>query len=130
MALDLTAGREGLTALARVMERWISHLAGVAVDIEALKEMQDADLAWYVGLDAEATKIGDRVWKGEALDQHAMERIVGLFRLTFRDAAVVREDLRGEPAYLILAMAPDKTIRMKPQNLVTGLPMRHLEAVT
>jgi hypothetical protein len=130
MALDLTAGREGLSALARVMERWIAHLIGVTVDIEVLKEMQEVDLAWYVGLDAEATKIGDRVWKGETLDQSAMERIVGLFRLTFRDAAAVREDLRGEPAYLILAMAPDKTIRMKPQNLVTGLPVRHLEAVT
>lgn len=130
MALDLTAGREGLSALARVMERWIAHLIGVTVDIEVLKEMQEVDLAWYVGLDAEATKIGDRVWKGETLDQSAMERIVGLFRLTFRDAAAVREDLRGEPAYLILAMAPDKTIRMKPQNLVTGLPVRHLETVT
>jgi hypothetical protein len=29
----------------------------------------------------------------------------------------------------MLAMTGDKTIRMKPQNLVTGLPVRHLEAV-
>ena len=128
MALDLTAGRDGLDALARVMERWIAHVVGVAVDIEALKEMREVDLAWYVGLDAEGTRIGDHVWKGEALDQQMMERIVGLFRLTFRDAAAVKDDLRGEPVYLILAMTPDKIIRMKPQNLVTGLPVRHLEA--
>jgi hypothetical protein len=31
---------------------------------------------------------------------------------------------------MILAMTADKLIRMKPQNLVTGLPIRHLEAVT
>ena len=31
--------------------------------------------------------------------------------------------------YLILAMTPEKTIRMKPQNLATGLPIRHSEAV-
>ena len=130
MALDLTAGRDGLDALARAMERWIAHVVGVAVDIEAFKEMREIDLAWYVGLDAEGTAIGDRVWKGEALDQPTMERIVGLFRLTFREAAAVRDDLRGEPVYLILAMTPDKIIRMKPQNLVTGLPVRHLEAVT
>ena len=37
---------------------------------------------------------------------------------------------KGEPVYLILAMTPDKLLRMKPQNLVTGLPVRHLEAVT
>jgi hypothetical protein len=30
---------------------------------------------------------------------------------------------------MILAMSPEKTIRMKPQNLVAGLPVRHLEAV-
>ena len=130
MALDLTAGREGHAALAQAMERWIAHVVGVAVDIEALKEMRDVDLAWYVGLDAEGTRIGDRVWKGEALDQATMERIVGLFSLSFRDAAAVRDELRGEPVYLILAMTPDKIIRMKPQNLVTGLPVRHLEAVT
>jgi hypothetical protein len=130
MAIDLTGGREGLAGLARAMERWVEHVVGVAVDIAPLKEMQDIDLAWYVGLDAEATKIGDRVWNGEALDQRTMERIVGLFRLTFRDAAAVTDEVRGEPVYLILAMTPDKTIRMKPQNLVSGLPVRHLEEVT
>ena len=38
--------------------------------------------------------------------------------------------MKGEPVYLILAMTTDKVLRMKPQNLVTGLPVRHLEAVT
>ena len=40
------------------------------------------------------------------------------------------EKVRGEPVYLILAMTADKLLRLKPQNLVTGLPVRHLEAVT
>jgi hypothetical protein len=40
------------------------------------------------------------------------------------------EKVRGDPVYLILAMAGDKTIRMKPQNLLTGLPVQHLEAVS
>jgi hypothetical protein len=130
MAIDLTAGGEGLAALAKAMERWIEHVVGVAVDIDALTAMREIDLVWYVGLDADATKIGDRAWSGEMLDQATMERIVGLFRLAFRDFGAVREEVRGEPIYLILTMTPDKTIRMKPQNLVTGLPIRHLEAVT
>jgi hypothetical protein len=29
----------------------------------------------------------------------------------------------------LLAMTPERILRMKPQNLVTGLPIRHLEAV-
>ena len=56
--------------------------------------------------------------------------MVGLFRLTFRDPGVVLEKVKGEPVYLILAMDPNKVLRMKPQNLVTGLPIRHLEAAT
>jgi hypothetical protein len=40
------------------------------------------------------------------------------------------DNVRGEPVYLILAMTRDKSIRIKPQNLVTGLPVKHLEAVS
>ena len=57
-------------------------------------------------------------------------RVVGLFRLTFRDAGVVIDSMKGEPVYLILAMTPDRMLRMKPQNLLTGLPIRRLETVS
>ena len=40
------------------------------------------------------------------------------------------EKVRGEPVYLIAAMTADKVLRLKPQNLVTGLPVRQLEAVS
>jgi hypothetical protein len=130
MALDLTAGRDGLGALASVMKRWIAHLLGIDVDIEALAELQDVNLAWYVGLDADATKIGDMLWNGEDIDEATMGRVVGLFRLSFHDPAVMTDKIRGEPVYLILAMSTDKTIHMKPQNLLTGLPVRHLEVVS
>jgi len=130
MALDLTAGRDGFDALAQVMQRWIAHVLGVDVVIEALTQMSEVDLAWYVGLDAEATKLGDMLWQGEDIDEATMSRVVGLFRLSFRDPAVMLDNVKGEPVYLILAMTPDMTIRMKPQNLLTGLPVRHLEAVS
>jgi hypothetical protein len=130
MALDLTAGREGLDALAQAMQRWIAHVIAVDVTIEALAQLSEANLAWYVGLDADATKIGDMLWHGEDINEATMARVVGLFRLKFRDPAVMIEKVRGEPVYLILAMTSDKTIRIKPQNLLTGLPVRHLETVS
>ena len=105
-------------------------MLGVDVAIEPLTELRDANLTWYVGLDADATRIGDALWNGEELDDEMAARVVGLFRLTFRDPDVVLEKVRGEPVYLILAMTEDKLLRMKPQNLLTGLPIRHLEAVT
>jgi hypothetical protein len=130
MALDLTAGRGGLAALARVIESWVRHILAVEVAVEPLTEVQDANLSWYVGLDAEGTKIGDLLWNGEELDEATRGRVVGLFRLTFRDPAVVAEQVGQDPVYLILAMSQDRIVRMKPQNLVAGLPIRHLEAVS
>jgi hypothetical protein len=129
MALDLTAGRYGLTALGEVMRRWVRHLLAVAVEIEPLIELQDAPLIWYVGLDAEGTRIGDALWNGDELDEAARRSLVGLYRLTFQDATDVEDRVRGEPVYLIGAMTADKVLRLKPQNLLTGLPVRRLEMV-
>jgi hypothetical protein len=130
VALDLTGGRRGLQALGLVIARWVDHLLAVAVEVELLTEMRETKLSWYVGLDTEGTKIGDALWNGEELDEAAQARVVGLFRLTFRDPDVVMDKVKGEPVYLILAMDRDKVLRMKPQNLVTGLPIKHLETVT
>jgi hypothetical protein len=130
VALDMTAGRRGLFALAEAMRRWIAHVLNVEVTIEPLTELRDAKFIWYVGLDSDGSRIGDLLWNGEELDEAAAARVVGLFSLTFRDSDVVTEKVRGEPVYLILAMTDDKLLRFKPQNLVTGLPVRHLEAVT
>jgi hypothetical protein len=130
MALDLTAGRRGLEALGQVITRWVSHLLSVEVDIEPLTEVRDINLTWYVGLDADGTKIGDGLWNGEELDETVRSRVVALYKLTFRDPELITDAMKGDPIYLILAMTSDRLIRMKPQNLLTGLPIRHLEAVS
>ena len=130
MALDLSGGRAGLAALAKAIELWVGHLLSFAVTIEPLMELRNAPLSWYVGLDADATQIGNALWQGDELDEHAITRVVGLFRLSFRDPRLMLEKVRGEPIYLVLAMTNEHLIRMKPQNLVTGLPVKHLEAMS
>ncbi len=129
LALDLTAGRHGLAALGAVIACWVKHLLDIDVMVEPLSELRDVALAWYVGLDANGTKIGDALWNGAEIDEAMGASIVGLFRLTFRDTAIVIDRMAGEPVYLILAMTSDKILRMKPQNLLTGLPIRRLETV-
>ena len=129
LALDLTAGRRGLAALGAVMARWIEHLLVVEVEIEPVIELRDLAFSWYVGLDVEATRLGDILWNGGVLGEDEDARIVALYQLIFSDPNAVLDRLAGEPVYLILAMKPDGALRMKPQNLVTGLPIRQLEAV-
>ncbi|MDA9434427.1 DUF6352 family protein [Bradyrhizobium sp. CCBAU 51627] len=130
LAFDLTGGTRGPAALAEVISRWISHLLGIDAAIEPLIALRDAKLTWYVGLDAEATRIGDRLWHGDVLDQRTLGCVLALFRLSIADAGLVVESVGREPVYLILAMTPDQLVRMKPQNLLTGLPVKHLEAAT
>jgi hypothetical protein len=129
-ALDLTAGRRGHAALARVIATFLRHMLAIDAEIEPLIEVRNAPLAWYVGLDAAATKIGDRLWDGGELDPQTAARVLGLYRLTFRDATRLPPRLAGEGVYLILAMTPDGMLRVKPQNLVVGLPIGLPESVS
>jgi len=130
MALDFTAGRRGQQALAALVKDWIAHLLGLEVTVEPLQALQDAAFSWYVGLDAEATRLCDALWQGEDLRDAAQASVVGLYRLMFADPSVMLDKVRGEPVYLMAAMTADKVLRLKPQNLITGLPLRQLEAVT
>jgi hypothetical protein len=129
LALDLTAGRHGLAALGAVIACWVKHLLDIDVMIEPLSELRDVALTWYIGLDANGTRIGDALWNGAELDQATRSVVVGLFRLRIWDAGIVIDRMAGEPVYLILAITPDNILRMKPQNLLTGLPIRRREPV-
>ena len=130
MALDLTANRRGQAALGEVIAIWLKHLLGVAVHVDPFVEVKNANFTWYVGLDAEGTRIGDRLWDGEAIEGSERERIAALYTLHFDDAEIANGKIGDAPIYLILAMNSAQVLRMKPQNLVTGLPLRHLEAAS
>ncbi len=84
--------------------------------------MRDVPLSWYIGLDAAGTRIGDALWNGDGLDEKARSRVAALFRLTFRKSDLPAAPIEGNAVYLILAMTADKLLRMKPQNLLTGMP--------
>lgn len=129
MALDLSAGRRGLAALGGVFERWIKHLLALDVTIKSLTGPTKVALCWYVGLDAEATRLGDGLWLGGAPDENERAGIVAVFKLTFADPSRMIEQLADEPIYLILAMTAERALRLKPQNLLTGLPIRELTTV-
>jgi hypothetical protein len=128
MGLDLTAGQRGSAALGQVIARWILHLLAVDVAVEPLTELRDVPLLWYVGLSADATRIGDAIWNGNDMDSALQGRLVGLYRLNFNNPSDVIEKVRGEPVYLLAAMTADEVLRLKPQNLVNGLPIRCEEA--
>lgn len=108
--------REGL---ARTIEAFLAHLLDLRISVTPEMRAEGVDLRWFVGLDPAGTAIGNALWQGTT----PRETLVGLFRLEFTDPGPVRADLAGHPVWLILGLGADGAVRMKPQNLVTGLPL-------
>ncbi len=123
MALDFAEDGAARRALGSVIERWIGHLLGVGVEVRSLPRIDDSDWAWFVGLDAEATALGNRLWTGQDVAEVDRARIVALYALRFADPATALPRIDGRNVYLLLAMGEDRIVRMKPQNLIVGLPL-------
>ena len=123
MVMNIGGNPKARAGLCQVIERWIAHLLGVSVQVETVASIEDRDWRWFVGLDSEGTRIGNALWNGEALEGKTTERIVALMRLQIEDVRLVDERVGTRPVYLILAMGADKVVRLKPQNLVAGLPL-------
>lgn len=126
-ALDIAEGREGARGIARMLERFIRHMLGEEVTIRPVPVIEDRDWTWHVGLDAEATSIANDLWHGKKVRQERLARILWLGVLEFRDASRVIARVAGRPVYLALAMDAANRVRMKPQNLAAGLPLKARE---
>jgi Family of unknown function (DUF6352) len=121
--LDLGFARAGLDALCRVLETWVGHFTGAAVAIQPVQRIDDQRWVWHVGLDTEASALLNDLYCGEELDDARRARLLALFRLEFRDPAVMLERVRGRPVYLALAMSPAQRLKLKPHNLLINLPL-------
>ncbi len=122
MVFDLSQ-RTSREALARVMERWVSHLAGVTLAIEPIETMSDEDWRWFIGLDSTGTRIGNALWNSEWMPDELKQRAVAFYRARIGDEIPLLPDVAGHPLYLILGMGADGHIMVKPQNLIAGLPL-------
>jgi hypothetical protein len=123
LALAVNPGQPGAAAFARVLEKWIAHFHGVAARVTPVREIPDEEWTWHVGLDAEATVMLNDIYNGGEVDEDRMKRIIGLYRAEFSDASAMQAELRGAPVFFGLAMSPEGTLRMKPQNLLMNLPL-------
>jgi hypothetical protein len=113
----------GRAAFAKAIALWVRHLLGFDIDVEPIARIEDTNVRWLLGLDAEATALGNAVWHGEKLKDEDANRLIAFFRLAPSARSPFREAVRGYPVYLLLAMDGDRVVRVKPQNLITGLPL-------
>lgn len=123
-AIDFRFTEPALDAFARVLESWIGHFHGVSVRIQPQQSVRDERWSWHVGLDAEATRTLNALYQGQQVGETDLGRIVALFRMDFDNRGDAIESMRGKPVWMGLAMGADNIVRMKPQNLLTNLPVR------
>ena len=119
--LNLGGTPGGRDALGRAIAVWLLHMLGIEAEIDPLPALTDLNWRWFVGLDTEATHIGNALWAGD--DAPEAERLLALFRCVPGPGTPVQPDMKGHPIYLMLAANADNLVRFKPQNLLTGLPL-------
>jgi hypothetical protein len=72
-------------------------------------------LAWFVGLDADATRSATRYGTAEEVREGDLDKVLAIFRLEFLDGRMSR-GCRRTPVWLFMTMSPDRSSRMKPQT--------------
>jgi hypothetical protein len=118
MVLDFSPASPARAALATVMERWLHHMLALDAKVSPLERIEDEAWFWFIGLDAESTRTGNRLWRGEKVSPDQLDRVVALYRLEFPRI----NEIAGRSIYLILSMSSGRIVAMKPQNLLAGLP--------
>lgn len=111
-------------AFARVVEHWISHFLGLAVRVQPVQRIDDGNWTWHIGMDAEATRLLNKLYNGEELSLDEQVSIIGLFRMNILDGRAVLDRARGRPVWLALAKTPAGKLVMKPQNLLLNMPLQ------
>ena len=124
LAISLNRGQPALSALCRVLERWIAHFLSVEVTIAPQREIEDARWVWHVGLDAEASGVLNDLYNRAEVSDERMERLLCLFELRFADlGAICARPLPDGRCISPMAMDRDSRLRLKPQNLLLNLPL-------
>jgi len=123
MAIDFRFTQPAQDAFGRVIEAWVQHFLGVKSRIVAMRSIQDEKWTWHVGCDQESTRILNALYNSEAVSEDELFRILALYRMEFLDEMDVLDTMRGKPVYLGVAMNANNRLLLKPQNLLSNLPL-------
>lgn len=120
---NLTSPKRGRHALAEAARIWIRHITGVDLMLEPVDSLRNEGFSWFLAFDAESTRVGNQVWKGEKLDPETASRVLALYTFSMPDDPRIEQGFRGKKAFAILTTASGNILTIKPQNLVAGLPL-------
>jgi hypothetical protein len=123
MAVVLNWGQPAAQALCRLIEKWVRHFLHVEVSVNTVGAIEEQQWAWHLGLDAQSTAILNELYRGQAVDDDRLRRLLVLFQLKFADHADMLQKVAGQPVYMAIAADENNRLRIKPQNLLFNLPL-------
>ncbi|MEP2943496.1 MAG: DUF6352 family protein [Hyphomicrobiales bacterium] len=123
-AIDFRFTEPANDAFARVIEKWVSHFFKIRTRVQPLQSIKDETWRWHIGLDATATAYLNGLYEGEIDFDPTTTRIAGLFSLIFLNKNDADTAVGDKPVYLGLAVNAQNEVKLKPQNLLTNLPIR------
>ncbi|MGI9465220.1 MAG: DUF6352 family protein, partial [Aestuariivirgaceae bacterium] len=121
--VDFRFTQPALDAFGRVIEAWVAHFLKLSVRVQPVQRIDDERWRWHIGLDAEASRVLNKLYEGAEPELDDQARIIALFAMQIDDQTGVMEAVRGRPVYLGLAVSPAGKLRMKPQNLLVNMPL-------
>lgn len=123
-AIDFRFTEPANDAFARVIEKWVGHFFKIRVRVQAMQTIKDDAWRWHIGLDAAANDYLNKLYQGEIEFDPTTTKLAGLFSLTFLNRNDADKRLGDKPVYLGLAIDHNNEVKLKPQNLLTNLPVR------
>lgn len=123
-AIDFRFTEPANDAFARVIEKWVKHFFQINVRVQPMQAIKDESWRWHIGLDATATTYLNGLYEGRINFDPMTTRLAGLFSLTFLNRNDADTALGDKPVYLGVALDGKNEIKLKPQNLLTNLPVR------
>lgn len=123
-SIDLAPDGAAALVFADLVARWIRRMIDVAVHVHPVATIDDSGWRWHVGLDAQASQLLERLFRGDDPSPQVTKRRVLLpLRLEFDQASDVLAEIAGTAVWLALAADERGGMRMKPQNLLFNLPL-------
>ena len=121
--LDLAINGPGMAAICRILEAWLDHFFAIETRVTPLRRIDEHHWTWHIGLDVESNDILNTLFHNQLLDQQSLSRLICLFRLDIATPGFLVPGVAGKPIYLGLAMDDQQLVKLKPQNLLVGLPV-------
>ena len=120
-SIDVAFTKPSLDGLARVIEKWIFHFLMIKVSVSPLQKIEDERWSWHIGMDTDSSQILNELYEGKDIPENILRQILCLFKLESEEGFV--KEMQNKPVYLALSMNKDSIVKVKPQNLLTNLPL-------